>query len=77
MFCLFVTVHAQEFKIPNYSLEKAEDYDTYEKDVVAATKWLVETPINSQKEMGKIKAIERYEKLQKKGKLEKHLKSKL
>ncbi|EDP95646.1 hypothetical protein KAOT1_22381 [Kordia algicida OT-1] len=155
MLCLFMTAHAQEFKVPNYSFEKAADYETYEKDVVAATKWLVETPINSQKtkriqvqqflmkwlegtpkitlnisteivtfiespesfiiymggwasycienndykndlqgnirgienvitfydanrkEMGKIKAIERYKKLQKKGKLEKHLKSKL
>ncbi|WP_420572337.1 hypothetical protein [Kordia sp.] len=155
LLCTFVTVQAQEFEVPDYSLVKAEDYEKYESDIVAATKWLVETPINSKKEkrievqkfvfkwlegtpkismnvspdivtflespesfiiylagwasycienndykndlqgnirgienvitfynankkvLGKIKAIERYKKLQKKGKLEKHLQSKL
>ncbi|AXG70091.1 hypothetical protein KORDIASMS9_02320 [Kordia sp. SMS9] len=154
--CTFVTTQAQEFEVPDYKLKKAEDYVKYEKDVVAATKWLIETPINSQitkrkevsafllkwfegtpsitfdinidivtfleespesfmiylagwasycienkdyknsllgnvrgiesvltfyeankKTTGKIKPIERYKKLQKKGKLEKHVKSKL
>ncbi|MGH1386226.1 hypothetical protein [Kordia sp.] len=156
LLCTFATIQAQDFKVPNYVFEKAEDYAKYEQDVVAATKWLIETPINSQankrakvnafllkwfegtpnitfninsdivtfmeespesfmiylagwasycienkdyknelqgnvrgiesviafynankKTTGKIKPIERYKKLKKKGKLEKHLKSKL
>lgn len=156
LLCSFTTIQAQEFKVQNYVLEKAEDYAKYEQDVVAATKWLIETPINTEadkrakvnafllkwfegtpsitfninadivtfieespesfmiylagwasycienndyknelqgnirgiesviafynankKTTGKIKTIERYKKLKKKGKLEKHLQSKL
>lgn len=157
LLCFLVTTsYAQEFQVPtNYKLVKAEDYDKYEQDVIKATNWLIETPINAQKtkrvevqkflfmwlqgspkvsievkqnivtfmespeafiiylggwasycienndykndlqgnvrgienvitfynknkkELGKIKGIERYKRLQKKGKLESHLKSKL
>jgi hypothetical protein len=155
-FFVATTIQAQEFEVPeNYKLVKAEDYDVYEQDIVNATKWLIETPVNEQKakrievqkflfkwlegspkitmavtqdivtfmespesfiiylggwasycienkdykndlqgnirgiesviafynankkELGKIKAIERYKKLQKKGKLKSHLESKL
>lgn len=154
--CLITISHAQEFQVPkNYKLSVAEDYDTYAQDVIKATNWLIETPINEQKakrvevqkflfmwlegspkitlsvkqdivtfmespeafiiylggwasycienndykndlqgnvrgienvitfynankkELGKIKAIERYKKLLKKGKLKSHLESKL
>jgi hypothetical protein len=50
LLCAFVTIQAQEFQIPDYTLKKAEDYAKYEKDVVAATKWLIQTPVNSQKD---------------------------
>lgn len=40
---------AQDFEVPNnYKLDKAEDYDLYEKDIIKCVDWLVETPINEQ-----------------------------
>ena len=40
---------SQVFEVPkNYKLEKAEDYATYEKDVVACIDWLKKTPVNEQ-----------------------------
>lgn len=50
LFCMISTVYAQDFELPeNYKLVVAADYAVYEQDVVNATKWLVETPINEQK----------------------------
>jgi hypothetical protein len=43
------SVHAQAFEIPDfYSFETAEDYESYEQDVLAGINWLLETPINEQ-----------------------------
>jgi hypothetical protein len=40
--------NAQEFEVPNYLLRVKEDYAKYEKDVVAAAKWLLEKPVDEQ-----------------------------
>lgn len=38
---------AQAFEVPpNFQLSVKEDYARYEKDIIAAEKWLVATPIN-------------------------------
>ncbi len=42
------TAIAQDFEPPEeYQLVKKEDYATYEKDIVAAAKWLLETPVKT------------------------------
>ena len=44
-------VQAQEFEVPeNIHLKKAEDFKTYETDIVACAHWLLNTPINSQQQ---------------------------
>jgi hypothetical protein len=48
---LFVSFQAiaQDFTVPvDYKLVAKEDYAPYEKDVVAASKWLQATPLNEQ-----------------------------
>lgn len=48
------TVFSQEFNVPaDVQLNAREDYSKYEKDVIAAAKWLVATPLNEQKEKRK------------------------
>jgi hypothetical protein len=40
---------SQDFEVPkNYKLDKAEDYATYEPDVVKCFDWLMKTPVNEQ-----------------------------
>jgi hypothetical protein len=51
--CLLLafTLFSQDFEVPsNYQLNTKEDYAKYEKDIIAATKWLHATPFNEQKE---------------------------
>ena len=54
---LILTVNSlfgQEFKVPeNYSFKVAADYTKYEKDIIAAAKWLMETPFDQQTEKRK------------------------
>ncbi len=39
----------QSFEVPsNYTLNVAEDYKIYEKEIIAAAKWLKETPLDEQ-----------------------------
>jgi hypothetical protein len=55
-FCLLICLltagifsHAQEFQVPeNIKLEKKEDYTVYEKDVIAAAKWLEATQVGKE-----------------------------
>lgn len=52
--CLFLASNillAQDFEVPSdYQFNSKEDYAKYEKDIIAATKWLHATPLNEQKE---------------------------
>ena len=42
---------AQDFNVPeSYQLNSKEDYAKYEKDIIAATNWLIATPFNEQAE---------------------------
>jgi hypothetical protein len=51
---LSITLPAQDIKVPtNAVLEKAEDYEKYEKDVIACAKWLESTPLDEQKDKRK------------------------
>lgn len=53
---LFTSVNAfsQDFVVPaNYKLVDKSDYSLYEKDMIAAAKWLVATPISEQEEKRK------------------------
>ena len=43
-----LTCYSQDFEVPNYVLKEKEDYTKYEKDMIAAEKWLVNTPIKEQ-----------------------------
>lgn len=44
-----VQVFSQDFEVPDdYSFEKKEDYAKYEKDIVAASKWLFANPMDKQ-----------------------------
>jgi hypothetical protein len=48
LMCLFLSVGAfsQTFEVPeDYKLVAKEDYAPYEKDIIAASKWLVATPL--------------------------------
>lgn len=46
---LSISATAQTFQIPvNYKLEKAEDYAVYEKDVINAVKWCLNTPADQE-----------------------------
>lgn len=45
----FSLVYGQGYELPNnIELEKAEDYAKYEKDVVQAMTWLMETPLGEE-----------------------------
>src|SRR5687767_12459879 len=47
-------LNGQNFEVPeNYYFNSKEDYARYEKDIVAAAKWLHVTPFNEQKEKRK------------------------
>ena len=48
--CLFIASSAfsQEYEIPDYTLEAKEDYAKFEKDIIAAAKWLTTVPLNEQ-----------------------------
>jgi hypothetical protein len=51
VFLLFAgtNLYSQNFEVPtNYQLKAAADYTQYEKDVIAAAKWLKDTPLNEQ-----------------------------
>lgn len=49
------TTNAQDFDPPEeYQLVKKEDYAPYEKDVIAAAKWLQETPVKTDRYKRKI-----------------------
>jgi hypothetical protein len=40
---------SQDFEVPgDYSFEKKEDYARYEKDIIAASKWLFANPLDKQ-----------------------------
>ena len=43
-----LSLSAQEFEVPKYQLKKAEDFAQYEKDVVGAVNWLMDTPVDAQ-----------------------------
>jgi hypothetical protein len=44
-------IYSQEFEVPgNYEFKEAADYAKYEKDIIEAAKWLIETPLNQQVE---------------------------
>lgn len=48
-FCISFFAKAQDYSIPaNYKLGCSEDYAQYEKDIIQASKWLVQTPLNEQ-----------------------------
>jgi hypothetical protein len=54
VFCFCGKVFAQDFEVPSpYVFKKAEDYKQYEKDIIAAEKWLEATPFNEQVEKRK------------------------
>lgn len=54
LFVIPILVLSQDFQVPeNYVLKEKEDYAKYEKDIVAAAKWLQATPFNEQKEKRK------------------------
>lgn len=43
------SLFSQDFEVPkNYKLEKADDYETYEQDVIHCFDWLMTTPVNEQ-----------------------------
>ncbi|MGZ3922963.1 MAG: hypothetical protein ACXVBJ_04300 [Flavisolibacter sp.] len=47
----FATALAQDYTVPtNYALGSKDDYARYEKDIIDASKWLVATPLNEQRE---------------------------
>jgi len=44
-------VFCQDFEVPeNYQFNTADDYALYEKDIIAAAKWLEATPFNEQED---------------------------
>lgn len=54
--CLLAGTHlfSQDFDVPAaYQFTTKEDYTTYEKDIIAAAKWLQATPLNEQEEKRK------------------------
>jgi len=47
---IVINSHAQTFEVPkDYKLESNEDYLKYEKDVIEAVNWILETPISENK----------------------------
>jgi len=54
LFFCATNLYGQTFEVPkDYQLKVAEDYKKYEKDIIAAAKWLKETPFNEQAEKRK------------------------
>lgn len=51
LLCLNISSFAQEFSVPEATLESKDDYAKYEKDIIRAAAWLESTPIG--KEMDK------------------------
>lgn len=43
------TVQAQDFNLPDYKFNVAEDYAKYEQYVAEATRWLVDCPCNAER----------------------------
>lgn len=41
---------SQDFKVPNYQIKSPEDCDKYNKDVLKAIDWLMNTPPNTQED---------------------------
>src|SRR3712207_3557072 len=44
--CCSSLLFAQDFQVPSYKFEKAEDYDKYKNDILSCIDWLEKTPIN-------------------------------
>lgn len=48
-FLITGNIYSQTFEVPqNYEFKQAADYTKYEKDIIEAAKWLIETPLNEQ-----------------------------
>lgn len=47
---LTTSTFAQDFRVPAGQIKFKEDYSEYEKDIIAADKWLVKTPFDEQPE---------------------------
>lgn len=48
---LTISLFAQDFSVPNnYIMKQKEDYKKYEGDVLKAIDWLIQTPVDDQKE---------------------------
>lgn len=46
---LLTSASAQQFELPKaYQLDKAEDYDLYEKDILSCIDWLMNTPFGTE-----------------------------
>lgn len=45
---LALSLSAQEYEVPKYNLKKAGDFAQYEKDVIGAVNWLMDTPVDAQ-----------------------------
>ena len=50
MLLITTNLFSQDFRVPAGQIKLKEDYAEYEKDIIAADKWLVATPFNEQKE---------------------------
>ncbi len=53
LLCILFTntqIIAQDFRVPAGQIKLKEDYTEYEKDIIAADKWLVKTPFDEQPE---------------------------
>jgi hypothetical protein len=51
---VFTNIYSQDFETStDYTLKAAEDYVKYEKDIIAAAKWLKSVPLNEQNEKRK------------------------
>ncbi len=51
---VFTNLYSQNFELPkDYILKVADDYVKYEKDIIAAAKWLKSVPLNEQHEKRK------------------------
>ena len=47
-------IFCQDYNVPpNYQFTSKEDFSKYEKDIIEAAKWLLETPLNEQQEKRK------------------------
>jgi len=49
LLCFSLKVIAQDFEVPkDYKFEKAEDYKSYQEDVISCINWLEKTAVNDQ-----------------------------